>query len=93
MTTTPLLADLGRALDLLTPLDESRLGFVPDSTVSADIRELTGTETYPVDSHRANMQARIDAVVKAGDRLGDRDPSYYVSKIIVECVKLTPPSD
>ncbi len=93
MTHTPLLADLERAFDLLNQVDESRLDVAPDRNVSPDIRELTGLETYPVDSHLANLQARIEAVVKAGDRLESRDPSDYVSKLIVACVRLAPPSD
>ena len=93
MAATPLLADLGRALDLLTQIDESALDFDPDPTVSADVRELTGIETYPVDSHRVNLRARIDAVMQAGDRLEPRDPSEYVSRLIVACVRLAPPSD
>ena len=93
MTHTPLLTDLERALDLLKQVDESRLDFAPDQNASPDIRELTGLETYPVDSHLANLQARIEAVVKAGDRLESRDPSDYVSKLIVACVRLAPPSD
>jgi len=56
VTHTPLLADLERALDLLYQVDESRLDFAPDRNVSPDIRELTGLETYPVDSHRANLR-------------------------------------
>jgi hypothetical protein len=90
---TPLLADLERAFDLLKPLDESELGFVPDPTVSPDIRELTGLTTYPTNSHLANLQARIEAIIKAGDKLDSREPSEYVSKLIVACVRLTPPSD
>ena len=93
MASTPLLADLGRALDLLKQVDESRLDFAPDPNVSADIRALTGVETYPVDSHLANLRARIEAVVKAGNELDPRDPSDYVSKLIVACVRLAPPSD
>ena len=93
MTHTPLLADLERAFDLLNQVDESKLDFAPDRNVSPDIRELTGLETYPVDSHLANLQARIEAVVKAGDKLEPRDPSDYVSKLIVACVRLAPPSD
>ena len=93
MTHTPLLADLDRALNLLFQIDESKLDFAPERNVSTDIRELTGLETYPVDSHRANLQARIAAVVKAGDKLEPRDPSDYVSKLIVECVRIAPPSD
>ena len=93
MASTPLLADLGRALDLLKQVDESRLDFAPDPNVSPDIRELTGVEAYPVDSHLANLRARIKAVVKAGDKLDPREPSDYVSKLIVSCVRLAPPSD
>ena len=93
MASTPLLADLGRALDLLKQVDESRLDFAPDPNVSPDIRELTGVEAYPVDSHLANLRARIEAVVKAGDKLDPREPSDYVSKLIVACVRLAPPSD
>jgi hypothetical protein len=90
---TSLVVDLGRALDLLKQVDESKLEFDPDANVSADIRELTGLQTYPVDSHLANLRARIEAVVQAGDKLGPRDPSDYVSKLIVACVRLAPPSD
>jgi len=93
VTNTLLLADLERAFDLLKQVDESKLNFAPDRNVSPDIRELTGLETYPVDSHRVNLQARIEAVVKAGDKLEPRDPSDYVSKLIVACVRLAPPSD
>ncbi len=93
MEPTPLLADLGRALDLLKQVDESRLDFAPDPNVSPDIRELTGLETYPADSHLANLQARIDAVVKAGNELKPRGPSDYVSTLIIACVRLAPPSD
>jgi hypothetical protein len=87
------LADLERAFDLLKQVDESRLDFAPDPNVSSDIRALTGVETYPLDSHLANLQARIEAVVKAGNKLDPRDPSDYVSKLIVACVRLAPPSD
>jgi hypothetical protein len=90
---TSLLSDLGRALDLIKQVDESKLEFAPDANVSADIRELTDLQSYPVDSHQANMQARIEAVIQAGDKLGPRDPSEYVSKLIVACVRLAPPSD
>jgi len=93
VTQTLLLADLGRALELLKQVDESKLDFAPDPNVSADIRELTDLKIYPVDSHSANLQARIEAVVKAGDKLESRGPSDYVSKLIVACVKLAPPSD
>ena len=93
MAGSSLLADLERALDLVKQVDESKLDFAPDPNVSADIRELTGLETYPVDSHVANMRARVGAVMKAGDKLDPREPSDYVSKLIVACVKLAPPSD
>ncbi len=93
MARTPLLADLERAFDLLQTLDESKLDFAPDPNVSSDVQELTGLETYPVDSHRANLRARIEAVAKAGDKLESRAPSDYVSRLIVACVKLAPPSD
>jgi hypothetical protein len=93
MPLTPLLADLERAFDLLKQIDEGKLDFAPDPNVSADIRELTGLEAYPVDSHLTNLQARIEAVVKAGNELGPRDPSDYVSKLIIACVRLAPPSD
>ena len=93
MVRTSLLADLDRALDLLKQVDESKLKFEPDANVSADIRELTGLQTYPVDSHLAHLRARIEAVVKAGDKLEPRDPSDYVSKLIVACVRLAPASD
>ena len=90
---TPLVTDLGRALELLRQVDEDRLGFAPDPKVSPDIHALTGVETYPTDSHAANVRARIDAVSKAGDRLESRAPSDYVSRLIVECARLAPPSD
>ena len=93
MTTNPLLADLGRAVELLKQVDESKLDFSPDPEVSADIRQLTGLKEYPTDSHLANMQARIEAVRKAGKKLEPRGPSEYVSKLIVACVRLAPPSD
>jgi len=93
MTISSLQADLGRALDLLRQVDESRLDFPPDSTVSPDVQELTGLDEYPKDSHLANLQARIAAVLKAGDKLEPRAPSAYVSKLIVACVRLAPPSD
>ena len=93
MTQRPLLADLERALDLLSQVDESRLTFPPDPDVSADIRELTGVESYPSDSHLKNLRARIAAVIDAGDRLESRAPSDYVSRLIVACVRLAPPSD
>ena len=93
MANNSLLLDLDRASDLLIQIDENNLDFSPDGTVSPDVRELTGVEAYPVDSHRANLKARIDAVVKAGDKLESRDPSEYVSKLIVACMRLGPPTD
>ena len=93
MERTALLADLERAFDLLKQVDESRLDFAPDPDVSPDIRELTGLDSYPADSHRANLRARIETVVKAGNKLEPRGPSDYVSKLIVACVRLAPPSE
>lgn len=93
MASNPLLADLGRAFDLLKQVDESKLDFPPDPEVSADVRELTGLTAYPTESHLANLQARIDAVVNAGNKLEPRGASDYVSKLIVACVRLAPPSD
>lgn len=93
MASARLLADLERALDLLKQVDEKKLNFSPDPNVSPDIRQLTGLERYPAESHLANLQARIAAVVKAGNKLEPRDPSEYVSKLIVACVRLAPPSD
>jgi hypothetical protein len=87
------MADLGRAMQLLKQVDESSLDFAPDPSVSDDVRALTGLEAYPVDSHQANLRARIRAVEEAGDELEPRDPSEYVSKLIVACVRLAPPSD
>ena len=88
-----LLADLERALDLLRQVDESQLDFPPDPNVSPDIQQLTGLDAYPTETHRQNLQARIAAVLNAGDKLQPRDPSDYVSKLIVACVRLAPPSD
>ena len=93
MANTRLLADLERALQLLEQIDESKLEFPPDPTVSPDVRQLTGLKEYPTETHRGNLQARITAVQKAGDKLEPRDASGYVSKLIVACVKLAPPSD
>lgn len=93
MTNTQLMADLERAFDLLKQVNESSLNFDPDGNVSSDIRELTGIESYPIDSHRANLQARIEAVLKAGEKLEPRQPSDYVSNLIIACVRLAPPSD
>ena len=93
MANSLLLADLERALQLLEQVDERLLDFPPDPNVSPDVRELTGLQEYPVQSHRGNLQARIAAVIKAGDRLQPRNPSTYVSKLIVACARLAPPSD
>lgn len=93
MAINPLLADLGRALDLLKQVDERELDFAPDPDVSPDVRQLTGLKAYPTETHLANVQARIEAVKKAGEKLEPRDPSDYVSKLIVACVRLAPPSD
>ena len=93
MMRTPLLTDLERALSLLQQVEEDRLDFDPDPEVSSDIRELTGVSSYPTDSHRANLQARIEAVAKAGDELASREPSEYVSRLITTCMKLAPPID
>ena len=93
MPLTPLLADLARARELLRQVDESQLGFEPDPTVSADIAGITGIESYPTESHVANLKARIAAVKQAGDQLDPRAPSEYVAALIEKCVKLAPPSD
>ena len=93
MVRTSLLVDLERALDLLQQVDESKLEFAPDPIVSADILQLTGLQAYPVDSHLANLRARIQAVAKASDKLEPRVPSDYVSKLIIACVRLAPSSD
>lgn len=93
MPSTHLLADLERAVELLKQVDESKLDFPPDPNVSTDIQQLTGLRKYPAESHLANLQARIAAVVKAGKKLEPREPSEYVSKLIVTCVRLAPPSD
>jgi hypothetical protein len=93
MAPTPLLADLDRAITLLKQIDQNELDFAPDPIVSPDIHALAALERYPVDSHLANLQARIEAVISVGDKLVSREPSEYVSKLIVACVKLAPPSD
>ncbi|MGD2172096.1 MAG: hypothetical protein PVI70_02095 [Gammaproteobacteria bacterium] len=93
MANTALLADLEKAVDPLGPLDESPLDFGPDPRVSADIRELTSLQSYPTESHLANRQARIEAVVEAGERLESRAPPDCVSKPAVACVRLAPPGD
>jgi hypothetical protein len=41
----------------------------------------------------AGLLVHFDAVISAGDRLDPREPSEYVSKLIVACVRLAPPSD
>ena len=93
MTHSHLLADLERALDLLMQVDENHLDFPPDPDVSPDIRRITALSEYPVETHRANLRARIAAVVEAGDKLQPRGPSDYVSRLIVACVRLAPSSD
>lgn len=93
MAKSPLLGDLERALHILEQVDEDKLDFEPDPTVSADVRQLTGLETYPAKTHRENLLARIEAVIKAGDKLEPREASPYVSQLIVACVRLAPPSD
>ena len=93
MRDSRLLADLERALTLLQQVDESALGFAPDPTVSPDVRKLTGLTEYPAETHLANLQARISAVLEAGDALEQRAPSDYVARLIVACVRLAPPSD
>lgn len=93
MPHSPLLADLERALELVSRLDESQLDFAPDGEVSADIREITGLASYPVSSHKENVQARINAVLQARDKLKPRVASNYVSKLIPACAKLGPASD
>ena len=93
MPNTALLADLDRALELLRQVDESELDFPPDGESSADIRELTGIESYSTSSHKENLQDRIAAVVEAGDKLKPRVSSKYVTKLIPACVKLAPPVD
>ncbi len=93
MPNTALLADLSRALELLEQVDESGLEFSPDGETSPDISELTGVKSYPVDSHKNNVKARIEAVIKAGDKFKPRAASDYVSKLIPACVKLAPHID
>ena len=93
MVNSLIMADLERALELLKQVDENELTFSPDPNVSADIRELTGMDGYPTETHLDNLKARIFAVSKAGDKLVSRDASSYVSKLIIACAKLAPPSD
>ena len=87
------MADLERALELLEQEDKSELKFSPESKVSPNIYELTGLEEYPTENHLENLGARIIAVSKAGDKLVSRAASNYVSKLIVACARLAPPSD
>ena len=93
MVNSIIMADLERALELLIQVDESKLEFSPDPTVSSDIRELTDVIVYPTKTHVENLKARITAVAKAGDRLKSRDASSYVSNLIIACVRLAPPDD
>ncbi len=93
MAKSLLLGDLERALHILEQVDESELDFSPDPNVSPDIRRLTGLDEYPAKTHRENLQARMAAVIKAGDALEPRHASAYVSRLIVACVRLAPPSD
>ena len=93
MPNSALLADLERALELVNQVDESGLDFPPDGETSADIRELTGIESYPTSSHKENLQARIAAVIKAGDKLEPRTNSSYLSKVIPALVEIAPPVD
>ena len=93
MVNSIIMADLERALELLKQVDESKLEFSPDPIVSSDIRALTDVMEYPTKTHIENLRARITAVAQAGDRLGSRDASSYVSKLIIACVRLAPPDD
>ena len=93
MVNSVIMADLERALQLLERVDQSKLEFSPNPTVSPDIRELTGVLEYPTKTHLENLKARIAAVAKAGDKLKTRDASSYVSKLIIACVSLAPPDD
>ena len=93
MVNSIIMADLERALELLKQVDESKLEFSPDPIVSSDIRVLTDVIEYPTKTHIENLRARIAAVAQAGDRLGSRDASSYVSKLIIACVRLAPPDD
>ena len=40
-----------------------------------------------------NLEARISAVAKAGDKLESRDASSYVSELIIACARIAPPDD
>ncbi len=93
MINSVIMADLERALQLLERVDERKLEFSPNPTVTPDIRELTGVLEYPTKTHLENLKARISAVAKAGDKLETRDASSYVSKLIIACAKLAPPDD
>ena len=70
-----LLVDLERASDLLNQVDESDLDFAPDGVVSADIRELTNLQEYPVDSHRSNLNCLLYTSPSPRDGLLSRMPS------------------
>jgi hypothetical protein len=93
MVNSIIMADLERALQLLKQVDESKLEFPPNPSVSSDIKELTDVSEYPTKTHLENLRARINAVAKAGDKLKSRDASSYVSKLIIACVRLAPPDD
>lgn len=93
MAHTSLVADLERALQLVEQVDEHELGFLPDPDVSDDVREITGITAYPTDSHRHNVKARLDAVLRAGDALQPRGASVYVSRLIAACGRLAPRGD
>jgi hypothetical protein len=93
MINSIIMADLERALELLAQVDENKLEFAPDPNVSPDIRDLTGVKIYPNQTHLINIKARIAAVASAGDKLKSRHASSYVSKLIIACASLAPPSD
>ncbi len=93
MAQSSLVADLERALHLVEQVNENDLAFTPDPDVSDDVREITGIGAYPTNSHRDNVKARLDAVLRAGNALQPRGASEYVSKLIVACARLAPRSD
>ena len=93
MVNSIIMADLERALQLLKQVDEDNIDFSPDPEVSLDIRDLTDVKEYPTNSHLENLEARMNAVAKAGDKLHSRDASSYVSALIVACARLAPPDD
>ena len=93
MVNSIIMADLERALQLVKQVDENKLEFSPNPSVSSDIKELTDVQEYPTKTHLENLRARINAVAKAGDKLKTREASSYVSKLIIACVKLAPPDD